>query len=236
MPFYKLTYSPQYRRATVYNYGCNFRCRGCAYKLKGYPQPERIPPLDEFKARLGELDIERLHFMGGEPTTNPDLPEMLRFGHEQLGVVTVLGHTNGSCLPADHLDATNVSFKAFNPEKHLDYTGHPAEPVYRNFRTAFERGLEVRASTVFIPGYTDLDELVAIVDFIASLSHEIPFHVMGYIPVPGAPWERPTEAQMAAALALARSRLTTVGSSHLTPQQARDLGARDDRFNVIQVI
>jgi pyruvate formate lyase activating enzyme len=113
MPFYKLTYSQPYRRATLHNLGCNFRCLGCAYKLKGRPQPERIPTLDEFKQALTSLDCERVHFMGGEPTTNPDLPEMLRFCKEELDLITMLGHTNGSRLPTENLDGANVSFKAF---------------------------------------------------------------------------------------------------------------------------
>lgn len=236
MPFYKLTYSAPYRRATVHNLGCNFRCLGCAYKLKGRPEPERIPALEEFKAALRELDCERVHFMGGEPTTCPDLPEMLRFCKEELGVTTMLGHTNGSALPPAHLDATNVSFKAFSPEKHQEYTGQPRDPVYDNFRAAFERGVSMKASTVFIPEYVDRDEIEPMLAFLAGLSPEIPFHVMGYIPVPGTPWRRPSDEELDGILALARQYLTTVGSSHLTAEQARDLTARDERFHVVQVL
>ena len=42
MPFYKVTYSDKYKRATIHNYGCNFRCRGCSYKLLKRPKPERF--------------------------------------------------------------------------------------------------------------------------------------------------------------------------------------------------
>lgn len=236
MPFYKLTYSDAHRRATVHNLGCNFRCLGCAYKLKGLPEPERIPSLDEFKAALTELAPERVHFMGGEPTTNPHLPQMLRFCRNDLGAYTMLGHTNGSNLLLECLDGANVSFKAFSEDKHLEYTGRPAHLVYDNFRAGFDRGLDLKASTVYIPGYIDLDEIEQMLGFIAGLSPEIPFHIMGYIPVPGAPWRRPTDEDMAAVVALAERYVAKVGCSHLTPEQAKDLTARDERFRVKQVL
>ena len=162
MAFYKVTYSAQYRRATVHNKGCNFRCLGCAYKIRDFPPIERWPSLDEFKATLTSLDAERVHFMGGEPTTCADLPEMLRFCKHDLGLRTILGHTNGSNIPIDNLDGANVSFKAFSPEKHLHYTGMPAGIVYDSFLRAFHAGLELRASTVYVPGLIDLDEVDAI--------------------------------------------------------------------------
>jgi hypothetical protein len=41
---------------------------------------------------------------------------------------------------------------------------------------------------------------------------------------------------MEAIVALARERMANVGFSHLTPEQAVDLTARDDRFKVVQVL
>lgn len=237
MPFYKLTYSPAYRRATVHNLGCNFRCLGCAYKLKGgHPKPERIPALDEFKDALRGLDCERVHFMGGEPTTCADLPEMLRFCKHELGLYTMLGHTNGSGMPERNLDGANVSFKAWSAEKHLEYTGQPRDAVYGNFQAAFAQGVQLKASTVFIPDFTERDEILPMAEFVAGLSREITFHIMGYIPVPGAPWRRPSDEELAALVAEVRAILPEVGFSHLTTEQAKDLTARDERFHVVQVL
>lgn len=58
---------------------------------------------------------------------------------------------------------------------------------------------------------------------------------MGYIPVPGQPYARPTADQMAAAVAACRKHLRAVGSSHLTGEEALDLAARDDRFAVATI-
>ncbi len=236
MAFYKVTYSAEYRRATVHNRGCNFRCLGCAYKIRDFPPVTAWPSLEEVKATLGELDIDRVHFMGGEPTTCPDLPELLHHCKHELGVSTFLGHTNGSRIPTENLDGANVSFKAFVPETHLYYTGMPARPVYDSFRRAFEAGLALKASTVYIPGLVDVSEVATIAGFVAALSPAIPFHIMGYIPIPGTPWPRPTEQQMAHVVSVARGILHEVGSSHLSVEDARDLNKRDSRFQVTQVL
>lgn len=236
MAFYKVTYSQECRRATVHNRGCNYRCLGCAYKIRDFPEVTVWPSLAEIKAALATLDAERVHFMGGEPTTCPDLPELLRHCKRELGLRTFLGHTNGSSIPLLDLDGANVSFKAFSPDKHELYTGKPAGPVYEGFRRAFEAGLELKASTVFIPGFVDHDEVARIAGFVASLSADIPFHVMGYIPIPGTPWPRPSAEQMEEVVAAVRGVLTTVGFSHLSVEDARDLSKRDSRFSVVQVL
>ncbi len=236
MSYYKMTYSSKYKRATLYNDRCNFHCIGCAYKLKGWPKAERALSLDEIKQTLQELDVERVHLMGGEPTYNTMLPDVLALCKQDLGLKTFLGHTNGSKIPLVNLDGANVSLKAYSPQKHLEYTGQPADMVYDNFRMAFDAGLEMKASCVYIPGFIDVDEVEKMVRFIASLSREIPFHIMGYIPVPGTPWRRPTEQEMANIVALAKTYLDNIGFSHLTRQQALDLSARDDRFRVARVL
>ena len=79
MAIYKITYSEKYRRATLHNYGCNFRCRGCTYKLKRNPRPKQFPTIEAIHDCLRGLDLDAVHFMGGEPTTNPQLPDLLAF-------------------------------------------------------------------------------------------------------------------------------------------------------------
>ncbi|MCY2988103.1 MAG: radical SAM protein [Planctomycetota bacterium] len=235
MAIYKITYSEKYRRATVHNYGCNFRCRGCTYKLKGDPRPERFLPVEEIHECLRELEPEAVHFMGGEPTTNPQLPELLAFCKQELGVITRLGHTNGSGLITNDLDGTNVSFKAFDEDVHRAYTGRPVAPNIENFRRSYEAGLEMRASTVFIPDLGGVEQVEKVAAFVASVDRTIPFHILGYIPVPGAPWRRPTEDEMDEAVAAASRFLDRVTFSHFTSEQAKDLTHRDERFAVQRV-
>lgn len=236
MAIYKITYAERYRRATLHNYGCNFRCRGCTYKLKGNPRPDRFLPIAEIHECLRRLQPDAVHFMGGEPTTNPQLPELLAFCRQELGVTTRLGHTNGSGLVTENLDGTNVSFKAFDEDVHLAYTGRSVAPNIENFRRSYEAGLEMRASTVFIPDLGGLEQVEKVAAFVASVDRAIPFHILGYIPVPAAPWRRPTDDELEQAVAAARRYLKCVTFSHFTSEQAKDLTQRDDRFAVQRVL
>jgi len=243
VPFYKLTYSREQGRATLHNYGCNFRCRFCTYLLRGSdrpgcaaPKPERFLSVVEILDALRRLGPALVNFMGGEPTTARELPEVLRFAKAELGVRTRLGHTNGSNLPVPDLDGANVSLKAWDPAVHHEYTGMPKERIFGNFTAAHEAGIELRANTVFIPGYVGIDQVEAISAFVARHDPGIPFHVNGYFEVPGQPFRRPTEAEMVSASAACRRHLATVTASHLTAEEARDLTARDERFQVERVL
>ncbi len=236
MAIYKITYSEKHRRATLHNYGCNFRCRGCTYKLKRNPRPQGFPSIEAIQDCVRRLQPEAVHFMGGEPTTNPQLPELLAFCKRCLGLTTRLGHTNGSGLVTQNLDGSNVSFKAFDDDLHRKYTGHPAAPLLENFRRSYEAGVQMRASTVFIPDFGGLDQVEKVSAFVGSVDHAIPFHILGYIPVPGAPWRRPTDEEMEEAIEVARIYLDKVTFSHFTSEQAKDLTQRDERFAVVQVL
>jgi pyruvate formate lyase activating enzyme len=244
MPFFKITYNPKYRFATLHNFGCTFRCPVCSYKLRSgaegvpgqaHPRPERFLGVEQMKEALRSVAVERVCFMGGEPTTAKDLPEMLEFAKNALGVKTHLGHTNGSRLPMAHLDGANVGLKAWDEDVHLHYTGRPKRPIFDNLAAAVRAGLDMKANIVFVPGLVDLDQIEAVAAWLAGLNEDIPFRIMGYIPVPGQPYQRPTAEQMEAAVTVCRRHLRQVAASHLTSGEALDLTARDDRFAVRQI-
>jgi pyruvate formate lyase activating enzyme len=81
-----------------------------------------------------------------------------------------------------------------------------------------------------------LEQVEKIAAFVGSVDRTIPFHILGYIPVPGAPWRRPTDDEMNQAVAVAERYLDTVSFSHFTSEQAKDLQQRDERFVVRQVL
>ncbi len=241
MSFYRITWNEKYQFATLHNWGCTFKCPFCSYKLKSgadgkpgfsYPRPERFLSIIEQKGTLLALRPEKVFFMGGEPTVAKELDEMLKYAKNILGAETRLGHTNGSRLPLECLDAANVGFKAWSEDLHLELTGRPKTLIYDNFARAFDAGIKMGANMVFVPGLVGLDEMEGLLKFLAGLDREIPFHIMGYIPVPGLNYNRPTDEEMDAALALAKSYLNNVAGSHLTTEEALDLSARDDRFKV----
>ncbi|MGA2702329.1 MAG: radical SAM protein [Isosphaeraceae bacterium] len=244
MAFFKITYNEKYRFATLHSFGCTFRCGVCSYKLRSgargtpglsFPRPQKFLTIPEMKQALRSVAVDKVYFMGGEPTVSKEMPEMLGFARNTLGAKTYLGHTNGSRLPLPNLSGANVGMKAWDEKVHLEYTGKPKRLIFDNFVAAVAAGLEMRANVVFVPGLVDTDQVEAIAAWLASVDPEIPFHIMGYIPVPGQPYARPTDEQMATAVAACRKHLHTVGSSHITSEQALDLTARDDRFAVKKI-
>lgn len=241
MAFYRITWNEKYDFATLHNWGCTFRCPFCSYKLRsgengrpGFaePKPERFLSVDEMKEALRSVSPGKVYFMGGEPTVAKELEEMISFAKHELGAETRLGHTNGSRLPLPGLDGANVGLKAWNEELHLSITGKPKSLIYDNFRAAFDSGMKMAANLVFIPELVGLDEMEGVVSFLAGLDRNIPFHIDGYIPIPGLPWKRPTDEEMEEARKLAESYLFHVKSSHLTSEEALNLSARDNRFKV----
>jgi len=216
LPFYKITYNTNggMDRACVYNWGCNFRCRGCAYKLKPPNElPEGKEPWlgpEEIKSTLSRLMPKRVHFLGGEPTTNPSLPELARFAHEKLGAVTKVGHTNGSGRIPDCVDEATFSIKAFSSEIHEAYTGAPNGAVLANFRDAYKRGIKVSASTVLIPGVIGVGEVGRVAEFVGRVGRGIRFHITAYMPVPGAPYLEPSIEELDDACALAKGYVDSV--------------------------
>ena len=241
MPIFRITRNEKYDFATLHNRGCNFGCPFCSYKLRSgadgrpgfsVPAPERFLDMAEIKAALKQVRPGKVYVMGGEPTTAPELPELLLFAKNELNAETKLGHTNGSELPLPGLDGANVGFKAWSEELHLRLTRHPKSLVYDNFSRAFDSGVKLAANVIFIPGLVDLVEIENLARHLAAMSADIPLHINGYIPVPGQPWQRPTAEEMREATLIAESHLSHVSFSHLTSEEALDLSARDDRFNV----
>lgn len=244
MPFHKVTYNEKYSFATVHNYGCTFRCPVCSYKLKSgaegmpglaFPRPERFLKVDEIKNALKSRNPRRVYFMGGEPSIDPALPELLDFAKNTLKAETRLGHTNGSNLDLPFLDSANVGLKAWNEDVHLAYTGREKSLIFGNFERAFRCGMELKANIVFVPGLVDIDQVEAVAHWLSGLSVDIPFHVMAYIPVPGQDFRRPAAGEVAECVEVCEKYLTHVEASHLSPDEARDLSGRDDRFKVEKI-
>ncbi len=100
MAFFRVTYNDKYRFATLHNLGCTFHCKVCSYKLRSgadgipgmsYPPPMRPLTVDEIKDALRSVELDKVYFMGGEPTVSRELPELLRYIKQELEVSTLPG-------------------------------------------------------------------------------------------------------------------------------------------------
>ncbi|MDH5815184.1 MAG: radical SAM protein [Candidatus Nezhaarchaeota archaeon] len=206
--YWKVTYSPKLRRVSIYNSECNFACRGCPYLTGLFKIEGRPLKIEKIEAVLLKLKPETVFFCGREPTVNPDLPELIDFAKKLKAHVRIL--TNGSNPIPEGVDAASVSIKAYTDSIHVDYTGKPNHDVLKNFAEAYERGVELKASSVFIPNYIDIDEIEKIAHFIASIDQSIPYHIIGFIPFGNVPWRAPTLSEMLVAVEIARKYLKNV--------------------------
>lgn len=225
MAFFKVTYAQKTGTAYVWNSGCNFSCTGCYYKLKpGLNRADGAPGTGELKEALLRLNeseggVESVHFLGGEPTNAPDLGELAGFSREVLGARTHL-ITNGSRkIDPSLFDSASVSIKAPSRERYDEYVGTGKYDVLGNVIEAQRSGVKLSLSSVLIPGYVDATDIGKIAEQIATtMDPETPYHIIGYMPVPGAPWRKATPDEVADATALARRHLKRVTSSCPEPE------------------
>jgi len=213
MVIYKISYSRNYKRANIHNIGCNFNCPWCSYKLNGKKHFPKILRVNDIKNILNGFEVDRVHFVGGELTTNPNLSELCNYTRNELDVYTKIGHSNGYNLPPSSVDAISISIKSLSEDFYLSYTGKSNIPVLENFKKSYEMGIQVDASSVFIPGLVDHPEIEEISKFIALLDPKIHYHITGYIPVPGAPWRSPTLYEIEKAKMVAEMNLKNVSTS-----------------------
>jgi pyruvate formate lyase activating enzyme len=191
--------------------------------------------VEQVEEVLEGLDIERVHFLGGEPTLNPDLSRLAHFARVTLGVHAKIGHSNGSLMPPEDIEATSVSIKALDERVHIQYTGVSNASVLRNFARAYQAGVKMEASSVFIPDYVDCDEIEKVARFVAEIDPGIPYHIVGYIPVPDSPWRAPTPDEVERAAAIAKSYLFHVTFSCLSIEDFLKVKALDPRYESIRV-
>jgi len=208
--FYKVYVNEERKALVVRNWGCNFRCKVCTYRIKSpYDGSPPIPPSEVARAMEARRhEVERVIFVGGEPTTNEALPLLVQKARE-LGLQPCLGHTNGSNYIKGVASAV-VSLKAFSEKLHLDYTGHSNKGVLENTVRYFEEGVRLKVNTVLVPGYVDVEEVRRIAKFLGEISQEIPLHIIGYIPCPGLGFRAATEEDLQRAVKAAREFLRHV--------------------------
>jgi pyruvate formate lyase activating enzyme len=182
---------------------------------------------------LSSAKVERLILMGGEPLTCADLDAIVGYAKEELGATVRIAHSNASLLPPEGIDEMGVSLRAVTKRKHQQLTGAPNNSVLANIYKLHDRGIEIKMSTILIPEVITLDEIKKISEYVASVDESIPFHITGYIPVPGLPWMSPSLEEMEAAVNVARKLLKNVTSSSPTVRHYLARTEDADRHNAV---
>ncbi len=246
MNVYHITYSPGVGIIHLHFWGCNLSCRACLRLKETYDchleetidgllnkerkitkAPERFLSLEEVTEILERLEVRRVIFMGAEPTTDPELPQLAEALRKEFGSYNIL-LTNGFILAdLNHIDEVVFSLKAHTNELHRHYTGKSNKKALENFFKYYQSGVKLRAESVFIPEYIDCPEIEHISGFIARVNKNIPYRIDAYIPTGDNPWRRPTAEEMEEAVSTAARHLVNVSCLK---------GNEELKFEVLRVI
>jgi pyruvate-formate lyase-activating enzyme len=180
---------------------------------------------------LSSVEVEKVVLLGGEPLTCPDLNAIVAHAKDELGAWVKVAHSNASLLPPEGVDEMGISLRAVTKRKHQQLTGAPNNKVLANIFKLHDRGIKLKVSTILIPEVITLDEIGKISEYVASVDEDIPFHITGYISVPGIPWMSPSLDQMKAAVREARKHLRNVTGTSLTVKDYMELTEQDSSHN-----
>ena len=175
------------------SFGCNFKCGFCQnWEISQASVDEEY--IEEISAKQ-LLAISKkykdnigISYTYNEPLINFEFVlETAELFHSQ-GLKNVLV-TNGfinkqpllELLP--YIDAANIDLKSFNKEFYKKVCDGNLNFVLQTIEIMVDQKKHVELTTLVIPGYNDTEEEIKqIVDYVASLSKEIPLHFSGYFP------------------------------------------------------
>jgi pyruvate formate lyase activating enzyme len=192
-----------YVNLAVFYHACNFNCLFCqnwTFKQATFKR-EGVPAADLAGAVTPRTAC--ICYFGGDPT--PQLPHALAAARLASGVARKAGRrlrvcweTNGAMQQAwlkplvesslDNGGVIKFDLKAFSEEIHLALCGVSNSQTLQNFAALAGRLSErpevplLCASTLLVPGYVDLEEIHGLARFIARLSPDIPYSLLGFHP------------------------------------------------------
>jgi pyruvate formate lyase activating enzyme len=168
---------------------CNLRCRHCQnWQISQeevpttYLSPERLADTARHYNTLG------VAFTYTEPTVwfeyIMDTAPLLREAGQKVVLVT-----NGYIEPEplaeliQVTDAMNIDIKGMDPRFYLKVCGGRLQPILDVVRTVGESDVHLEVTNLIIPGHNDSEAAVrSLVEFVASVSSEIPLHFSAYHP------------------------------------------------------
>lgn len=175
--------------------GCNFHCAFCqnwdisqmAKGEHGQITGEPFPP-EQVVAAARRAGCRSIAYTYSEPTIFFEYAyDVAQLAHE-AGLKNVFV-TNGYQTPETIelmqgvIDAANVDLKAFRDATYRAVCGARLQPVLDAIQLMHRAGIWLEVTTLIVPGQNDSDsELRDIARFIASVSHDIPWHISRFHP------------------------------------------------------
>lgn len=113
-----------------------------------------------------------------------DVAPLLRIEDRKVVLVTN-GYINADPLLdlVAYVDAANVDLKSIRPDFYKKMCKGKLEPVLENIKAMAEAGVHLEITNLIIPSANDSDKDIGdLVDFVASVSENIPLHFSAYHP------------------------------------------------------
>jgi len=185
-----LHFYPNHKFLQVSSMGCNFSCSGCISEiltLGTETMPailKKMPPEKVIEKALGE-NCKGIAFCINDPTVSfYSFLKLARLAKEKNLLVgfSTNGYFTKEALEALILftDFVNIGFKGFTDAAYLACGVPSAEPVFRNLKRLFEAGIHVEAAAIHMKGGEE--DVIRIAEFVSSLSRDIPFQIMRFVP------------------------------------------------------
>jgi len=170
---------------------CVQACCFCALEVVGREMTaEQVVAEAERDRVFFETSGGGITLSGGEPLFQPAFSEAILKLARQRGLSTCV-ETSGFCSEGtmrrimEHVDLFLYDIKEIDPQRHLEFTGVPNEPILHNLRMLSGAGHKIVLRCPLIPGKNDRSEhMLAIASLADSLKEVLgielePYHPLG---------------------------------------------------------
>ncbi|PMQ01001.1 MAG: AmmeMemoRadiSam system radical SAM enzyme [Dictyoglomus sp. NZ13-RE01] len=184
--------------------GCNFKCPFCQNWTISQVSPEEIQMQEIDSKKIVEIAKKNKSFGIAYTYNEPFIWYEFVFETSKLakeeGLENVLV-TNGYVEEepflelAPYISAMNIDLKAFSQNFYSRLCQGKLDKVLNIISLAYSKRIHIEITTLIIPSWNDSEEEIEkIVDFIASIDKNIPFHMSRYFPaykftLPPTPYE-----------------------------------------------
>ena len=186
-------FMPASKTLSIGTLGCNLKCLNCQNHEIAQPS-SNSPVRTEVLTAEGIVQLAQKHGLKSiswtynECSIHPKWIMKTSQLAQKHGIKTILvtnGYTSRTTLDnlAEYVDAVNVDLKSMDDDFYLKVCSGKLEPVLDSIRYYHENNIHTEVTNLLIPGYNDEDEdIFKVVEFIHSLSENIPLHFSAFYP------------------------------------------------------
>ncbi len=183
---------PGYEILSIGNVGCNLHCRFCQnweISQKGV-QSDRLREItaEETISLAQSCGSIGIAYTYNEPLINYEYVLETAAKAQKRGLKNVLvtnGYINEAPLVnlLPYIDAANIDVKSFRNDFYRDYCGGTLSDVLRTAEIMYHHNKHIEFTNLLVTGLNDREEIIGdMVDWIYSLSPDIPLHFSRYFP------------------------------------------------------